>query len=116
MTKLAETWFTAFGIAFVCSILLIGFVIGFLLRWLTKFSDRQIMVVSGVLPIFLFFTVVFLTSFGHGALGVTDYLNWRALFEFVVMFCFSFLGAGVGIRAYQVLSKFLLMKRSKEGK
>ncbi len=94
----------------------VGFVSGFLLRWLTELPDRRIMIVSGLLPIFLFAIFVFLRSFQHGALGVTDYANWMALFEFLVMFCVSFFGAVVGVRAHQSLSRFLRPKRSEEGK
>ncbi|MEP5938770.1 MAG: hypothetical protein ABJ239_10620 [Erythrobacter sp.] len=115
MTEFAEWLFTGIGFAVVCAILLIGFVSGFILRWLSELPDRRIMIVSGLLPIFLFAIFVFLRSFGHGALGITDYANWRSLFEFLLMFCVSFVGAVVGVRAHQSLCRFLPPKRSEEG-
>ena len=115
MNELAGVWLTGFGVALVSVFLLFGFVCGFVLRWLTDFRDHRILVVSGTLSILLFAIFVFVSSFGHGALSVVDYANWRALVEFVVMFCVNFFGAGLGVRANQSLSRFLLGNRSEEG-
>lgn len=115
LSDFAEVWFSDVGIGLVGALVLIGMVSGAILRWLTDIPDRRLMVGSGILPIFLFVIFAFLTSFGHGALGLTDYVHWRALVDFLVMFCVSFAGAGLGIRVHQSLSRLLLSKRLENG-
>ena len=112
MAEFTQDWFSSFGFFLLCALLLLGFMSGSILSWLTDLPDWGIIYASGSLPILLFAILTFLTSGGHGALGLTDYIHWRTIVDFFLMFLMSFVGGFVGVRAYQFLSAYLVTKRT----